>query len=106
MKKDPIDEFRRQGDVEPPDNFHRIMPVAVFRVTWKEAGENKEAWFRTEEEAFRCKYGIDHSYGKQEYLNFERWYAYREYEHEDLIGPVKRERGWWHCPRPRVVLDR
>ena len=40
---DDIDQFRRQADVEPLDNFHRIMPVAVFRVTWKEAGENKEA---------------------------------------------------------------
>ena len=47
------------------------------------------AWFRTEEEATRWKSDIDHSYGKQEYLNFERWCAYREYEHEDLIGPVK-----------------
>ena len=43
MKSDPIDEFRRQADVYPPDNLHRIMPVAVFRVTWTEAGENKEA---------------------------------------------------------------
>ena len=33
------------------------------------------AWFRTEEEAFRCKYDIDHSDGTQKYLNFERWYA-------------------------------
>ena len=43
MKSDPIDEFRRQANVYPPDNFHRVMPVAVFRVTWTEAGENKEA---------------------------------------------------------------
>ena len=103
---DDIDQFRRQANVYPPDHFHRVMPVAVFRVTWTEAGENKEAWFRTEEEATRWKSDIDHSYGKQEYLNFERWYAYREYEHEDLIGPVKGERGWWHCPRPRVVWER
>ena len=103
---DEIDQFRRQGDVDPPDNFHRIMPVAVYRVTWKEAGEYKEAWFRTEEEAFRCKYGIDHSSGAQKYLNFERWYAYREYEHEDLIGPIELERGWWHHPRPSVFSDR
>ena len=106
MKSDLIDEFRRQGDVDPPDNFYLIMPVAVYRVTWKEAGENKEAWFRTEEEAFRCKYGIDHSSGAQKYLNFERWYAYREYEHDNLIGPIERERGWWHCPRPSVFRER
>ena len=106
MNSDLIDEFRRQGDVDPPDNFHRIMPVAVYRVTWIEAGENKEAWFRTEEEAFRCKYGIDHSSGAQKYLNFERWYAYREYEHEDLFGPIERERGWWYQPRPSVFSDR
>ena len=70
------------------------------------AGASVRAWFRTEEEAFRCKYDIDHSDGTQKYLNFERWYAYTEYEHEDLIGPINRERGWWHCPRARVVWER
>ena len=40
---DDIDQFRRQANVYPPDHFHRVMPVAVFRVTWTEAGENKEA---------------------------------------------------------------
>ena len=51
------------------------MPAAVSRVTWKQTRENKEIWFRMEEEAFRCKNEIDHSGGAQEYLNFERWYA-------------------------------
>jgi len=106
MEDSSVDQFRRQADVCPPDNFHRIMPVAVFRVTWKEAGENKEAWFRTEEEASRCKYEVDHSCGRQEYLNFECWYAYREYEHEDLVGPLKRESGWWYFPRPSVASER
>jgi hypothetical protein len=96
MDSDKIDQFRHQGNIDPPDNFYRIMPLAVFRVTWRENGENKEAWFRTEQLATRFKIDeLDHSDGAREYLNFERWYAYRENEHDVMIRHIERERGWW-----------
>jgi hypothetical protein len=82
------------------------MPRAVFRVKGTEEGEKKEVRYWTKNQAFLCKYDIDYYYGKQEYLNFERCYAYREYVQLRLVMSITREQGWWYSPRPRVLRGR
>jgi hypothetical protein len=89
-----VNWFAFQGD-HLIDNLGSIMPIVIYRVTWQEDGVNREFLTRSEDEAHRKKDAIDHSNGKMRYLNFESWFAYRSFEHDDRFGEIKRERGWW-----------
>jgi hypothetical protein len=90
-----INRFRAQWEQDVPDEFETEMPVELFRVTWKEKEEFYERWFGSQKEALEEKWAIDHSNGVKSYVNFERWYGYRDKEHDRLVRPIPRERGWW-----------
>lgn len=98
-----INQFQTQAESwiasQKPDGLEVLMPLEIFRVTWTEDGENREAWFRTEDEAGRKKFEIDFSQGKCRYLNFERWFAYRDAEHDQLYGRIPRDGKWFDTGR-------
>jgi len=94
-KPENIDWFAHQGDTGT-DNLSSQMPVAIYRVTWIDSkGERCELLTRSYQAAYDRKYEIDHSHGKEQYLNFESWFAYRSWEHDRLFGRSDREWGWW-----------
>ena len=98
----PVNRYRAQWEDED-DNFGSAMPVQLYRVTWKDNTDNHfEFWTEDINAANKKKDDIDHC-GYDEalgmktlhYLNFESWFAYRRKEHEQNIGRVNAERGWW-----------
>ena len=91
-----IDKFRAQWDAHLDDGWGKLMPVTIYRVTWKDAsGEFRQFWTDSYDEAFKKKYEIDHSRGVLTYVNFESWFSYRSEEHDRRFGKGKREKGWW-----------
>ena len=97
-----VNRYRAQWENEE-DNFSSVMPVQLYRVTWKDnTGACFEFWTEDINAAHRKKDDIDHcdydqSLGKKtlHYINFESWFAYRRKEHEERIGRVNAEHGWW-----------
>jgi len=90
-----VNRFREQWNNDIEDNFGSIMPLMLFRVTWKDNGGNcLEFWTESYQAAFEKKYLIDHS-NDHEYINFESWFAYRGDEHDKRFGRRGREFGWW-----------
>ena len=91
-----IDKFRAQWDAHLDDGWGKLMPVTIYRVTWKdESGEFYQFWTDSYDEAFKKKHEIDHSRGALTYVNFESWLSYRSDEHDRRFGARNRERGWW-----------
>jgi len=91
-----VNRFREQWNRNVNDNFESIMPITIYRVTWKNEGEEYfEFWTENEKVANRKKYEIDHSNGQLIYVNFESWFAYRSFEHDRRFGFDGRELGWW-----------
>lgn len=90
-----VNRYRAQWEQDIPDGFEAVMPVELFRLTWSESGEPKEAWFGSQRQALDAKRDVDHSNGKKVYINYERWYAYRDKEHDRMVRPIPREKGWW-----------
>jgi hypothetical protein len=90
-----INKFRKQGDNKKEDNFGVVMPIQIFRLTWKNVdNEFFEFWSQNEIEAVNKKSKIDLD-SQLEYLNFESWFAYRCDEHDKRFGYLEREHGWW-----------
>ena len=90
-----VNKFREQWNNTIEDGFGSLMPLTIFRVTWKnENDEYFERWYGSEKEAFDKKYEIDHN-NELRYINFESWFAYRSDEHDKRFGYTDRERGWW-----------
>lgn len=91
-----VNRYRNQWDNDKDDNFGSIMPITIYRVTWKDSdGEFHEFWTESKDAAFKKKYAIDHSNGAMQYVNFEGWFAYRSFEHDKRFGRTPREREWW-----------
>ena len=91
-----VNRYREQWNNHIDDNFESILPITLYRVTWKnEKDECFEFWSENYKSAFDKKYEIDHSNGSLIYLNFESWYSYRSFEHDKLFGRIKRDKGWW-----------
>lgn len=91
-----VNKFRPQWENNVDDGFGTLMPITIYRVTWKDQrGEYCEYWTEEYMSAFDKKYEIDHSDGKMEYVNFESWFAYRSDEHDKRFGKTSREKGWW-----------
>ena len=94
--KSEVNRYREQWNRNVNDNFESIMPVTIYRITWKNEGEEYfEFWTESEKVASRKKYEIDHSNGQLIYVNFESWFAYRSFEHDKRFGFDGRELGWW-----------
>lgn len=67
-----INRFRSQWDKYTGDNIGSIMPLLIYRVTWKDEDSIfPEFWTESKESAIRKKYEIDHSHGKIAYVNYE-----------------------------------
>ena len=80
-----VNRFREQWNNKKEDNFGSVMPITIYRVTWKnKKDEFFEFWSESEELS---------------YINFESWFAYRSIEHDERFGFTKRERGWWEIRR-------
>ena len=97
-----INRYRNQWEKNTPDNLGSIMPLAIWRVTWKdENGQYQEFWTDSKEKALRKKCNeIDRSDGQLKYVNFEGWLAYRFDEHDKRFGFNKRPKelqrlDWW-----------
>ena len=97
-----VNRYRAQWEDED-DNFGSAMPVQLYRVTWKDnTGKHFEFWTEDINAANQKKGEIDYCDFDEalgiktlHYLNFESWFAYRRTEHEQQIGKVNAERGWW-----------
>ncbi len=90
-----VNKFREQWNNEKEDNFGSVMPILIYRVTWKNKNnEYFEFWSESEEIATRKKCDIDYD-NELDYVNFESWFAYRYDEHDKRFGYTKREKGWW-----------
>jgi len=90
-----VNKFREQWNNTIEDGFGSLMPLTIFRVTWKNKNnEYFEHWTESEKSAFDIKYEIDHN-NELSYVNFESWFAYRSDEHDKRFGYTDRERGWW-----------
>ena len=88
-------KYREQWNNTVDDGFGCVMPLTIFRVTWKNKNnEYFEFWCETEKKASDKKYEIDHC-DELSYVNFESWFAYRSDEHDKRFGSVNRKRGWW-----------
>jgi hypothetical protein len=96
-----VNRYRNQWHNHIEDNFGSIMPLPIWRVTWKdENDEYQELWTQSKEKALKKKQEVDHSDGRLKYVNFEGWLAYRFNEHDKRFGWDKRpvehkERDWW-----------
>jgi hypothetical protein len=91
-----VNKYRNQWDKDKDDNFGSVMPIMVYRVTWKDRdGVFYEFWSESENTAVLKKCEIDYSQGKYQYVNFESWFAYRSDEHDKRFGRVNRDKGWW-----------
>ena len=94
-----VNRFREQWNNKKEDNFGSVMPITIYRVTWKnKKDEFFEFWSESEEVATRKKCDIDYD-NELSYINFESWFAYRSIEHDERFGFTKRERGWWEIRR-------
>ncbi len=90
-----VNKYREQWNNTIEDNYGKLMPVTVYRLTWKnKTNQHFEFWSESEEVAVNKKREIDYS-NEFEYVNFESWFAYRSDEHDERFGYSKRERGWW-----------
>jgi len=91
-----VNRYREQWNNHVEDNFESIMPITLYRVTWKNVqGEFFEFWSDDKKVVSKKKYEIDHSEDSLIYINFESWFAYRSIEHDKKFGRIERERGWW-----------
>ena len=91
-----VNRYREQWNNHIDDHFGSVMPITIFRVTWKDPeGDYCEYWTESIEQAHQKKWDIDHSDGKLAYINFESWLSYRSDEHDRRFGRIPRERGWW-----------
>ena len=91
-----VNKYREQWNNTVEDGFGNLMPITIYRVTWKDkANIYYEFWTESEGAAARKKYEIDH--GDLIYVNFESWFSYRSDEHDKRFGPTKRKRGWWEA---------
>jgi hypothetical protein len=89
-------KFRNQWDSNVDDEWGPLMPITLYRVTWKdENGQFRQYWTDNYDEAFSKKYEIDYSGNRLTYVNFESWLSYRSDEHDRRFGTGNRERGWW-----------
>ena len=92
-----VNKFREQWNNTIEDGFGSLMPLTIFRVTWKnENDEYFERWYGSEQEAVDKKCEIDHN-NELSYVNFESWFAYRSDEHDKRFGYTERQRGWWEA---------
>jgi len=90
-----VNRFREQWNNDKEDNFGSVMPLMIYRLTWKnKEGEFFEFWSEQESVAVNKKSEIDHNQNLI-YINFESWFAYRSDEHDKRFGYTKRELGWW-----------
>ncbi len=91
-----VNRFRNQWDSNVDDGWGPLMPITLYRVTWRdESGKFHQFWTDSYDEAFNKKYEIDHSNNRLTYVNFESWLSYRSDEHDKRFGSGTRERGWW-----------
>jgi hypothetical protein len=97
---DIVNRFREQWNNDKEDNFGAVMPIMIYRVTWKDKNTNEffEFWCESESTALVKKSQIDLD-NELSYINFESWFAYRSDEHDKRFGFSKRERGWWELKR-------
>ncbi len=92
-----VNKYREQWNNTVEDNFGQLMPITIYRLTWKDKSNNHfEFWSESEQIAVTRKSEIDYS-KELEYVNFESWFAYRSDEHDKRFGPTKRTRGWWEA---------
>ncbi len=92
-----INKYREQWNNTVEDGYGKLMPITVYRVTWKDkANKYYEFWSETEQVAAFKKRDIDHD-DELEYVNFESWFAYRSDEHDKRFGYTKREKKWWEA---------
>lgn len=93
-----VNRFRNQWENHIDDNFASIMPMAIYRVTWKDRNDQyQEFWTESDAESRSRQHLIKRSEGELTFLNFEVWFAYRSFEHDAMFGRGERERDWWEA---------